>query len=106
MKCGTIKTLAMLLSLFAFIGCSKPESKIIGTWNNVQTQSSIQFNKDKSGVILQKTHPQLPPQIAFKWSMVKDADFLVQVPNGPEARGTLKDDDTIVLDNDTFKRAK
>lgn len=103
--------LALLLLLLTVFGCNKPESKLVGTWNNVKTPSSIQFNQDKTGVIFQRTNPQLPQQILFKWAMLKDNDFIVEVlvqgnVSPPQAHGTLKEDDTIVLDNDTFKKVK
>ena len=110
MKFLNIKTFAVL-SLFAtLLGCSKPEDKLVGTWQNVKTQSSIQFNKDKTGVIFQRTNPQLPPNITFKWAMVKDNDFMVEVPMQgtatQKANGALQDNETIVLEGDTFKRTK
>lgn len=110
MKFRKSMVLSSLLFVVGAFGCQKPESKLVGTWNNVKTPSSIQFNADKTGQILQKTNPNLPPQIPFQWAMVKGNDFQVQVSvqgmKGPEAHGTLKEDGTIVIDADTFKKAQ
>lgn len=111
MKFVKIRIYALLVLLVAVVGCSKPESKLVGAWKNVKTASSIEFNKDHTGVILQRTNPQLPPNITFKWSMVKDNEFVVEVPiegktGAPQARGRIEKDDTIVLDNDVFTKVK
>jgi hypothetical protein len=101
----------LFLLLINIPSCSKPESKLVGTWINEKTSSSIEFNKDKTGVIFQRTNPHLPPNIPFRWEMLKDGEFKVETgapdhPEGPSAKVTLVGKDTIVIDNDTFKKVK
>jgi hypothetical protein len=109
MKFRKTMMLGLLLFVAGAFGCQKQESKLVGTWNSVKTPSSIKFNADKTGEIMQKTNPNLPPLIPFQWTLVKGNDFQVQVTmngkKGPEAHGTINDDGTIVLDTDTFKKA-
>jgi hypothetical protein len=105
-----IKSWVVLLVLVSVFGCSRQESKLVGTWKNVKTSSSITFNKDKTGVINQRTNPHIPADIPFKWAMLKDGAFKVEVvvaggSSVPAAEGKLSGD-TMVLGEDTFTKAK
>ena len=111
MRFGNIKICAVFFSILAAAGCNRQDSKLVGTWQNVKTPSSIQFDKENKGVIYQRTNPGLPPNIAFKWTMLKENGFIVEVPvegsaGAPQAHGKIGDDDTIVIENDTFKKVQ
>jgi hypothetical protein len=98
-------------ALMTMLGCSKPESRLVGTWTNEKTTSSIEFNKDHTGVIYQRTNPNIPPNIPFRWTMLENGQFKVEVggggaPNAPAATGRLEGKDTLVLENDTFKKVQ
>lgn len=102
---------AGLILLVCLSGCSKPESKLIGKWVNESTASSIEFNKEHTGEIFQRTNPAMPPYIPFKWTMLDDRQFKVEVgapgnSTAPVAKGRLEGDDTLILENDRFKKAK
>ena len=108
MKFTNVKIYALSLLVTTF-GCNKPETQLVGAWKNVKTTSSIEFSGDHTGVILQRTNPLLPPNITFKWKMLKANEFAVEVPvegksAAPQALGRIEKNDTIVLDNDTFQR--
>jgi hypothetical protein len=99
------------LVLMLVLGCSRPESRLVGKWMNEKTSSTIEFNKDKTGAIYQRNSPNLPPNIPFKWTMLKDDEFQVEVgapgsTNAPAAHGRLTTKDTLLLENDTFKKMK
>lgn len=111
MRCFCIKNQVVLLVLLSVLGCSKPETKLVGTWTNEKTSSSMEFRSDKTGVIHQRTHTNIPPDIEFKWTMLDGDQFKVEVnmpgaATAQEARGKLEAKDTMVLDNDTFKKTK
>jgi len=103
--------LLLMVLLIPVLGCSKPESKVAGKWINEKTSSSIEFNSDKTGVIHQRTQVGLPPDLAFRWKMVNDGQFEVEVtvpgnPTPSKATGKLEGNDILVLQNDTFKKMK
>jgi hypothetical protein len=111
MRLFSIKSLALLLLLIPLVGCSKPESKMVGKWANEKTSSSIEFNSNKTGVIHQRTQAGLPSDLAFTWTMLDDKQFKVEVivpgaPSAPTALGKLEGSDTLVLENDTFRKMK
>jgi hypothetical protein len=101
----------MLLLLLSVLACSKPESRVIGTWVNEKTSSSIEFKNDKTGVIHQKTQANIPPDLEFKWAMLGNKQFKVEV-NMPGAsapatsEGHLEGSDTLVIRSDTFKKMR
>ncbi len=108
---SVITSLTIMLCLLSFSACSKPESKLVGTWINEKTSSSMEFKSDKTGVIHQKTHADIPADLAFKWTMLGDKQFRVEatVPGSPDlstAEGRLEGSDTLILQNDTFKKMK
>lgn len=108
---SVIASLATLFCLLSIFACSKPESKLIGTWVNEKTPSSITFNNDHTGVIHQRTQADLPADLVFKWTMLGSDQFRVDVlvsgaAAGPAAQGTIVGNDTMVLQNDTFKKMK
>jgi len=99
----------VLLVCLVVSGCSKPEAKLVGKWKNVKTESIIEFNGDHTGVIYQRDNPDIPPNIPFKWTMLKDNQIKVAVgapgaSSAPEAHGRLESKDTLILENDTFKK--
>jgi len=107
---SAITSLAILLCL-SVVACSKPESKLVGTWINEKTSSSMEFNSDKTGVIHQRTQADIPADLAFKWTVLGDKQFRVEVtvPGDPApatAEGRLEGSDTLVLQNDTFRKMK
>jgi len=111
MRFLSTKSWAVLFLLATLLGCSKPESKLVGTWMNEKTSSNIVFNMDKTGVIHQRTNPQLPPDIPFKWTLLSGGEFKVEVtmpgsPSAPAAQGRLEGKDTMVLGEDSFKKVK
>ncbi len=106
-----IASFAVFFLLLSVLSCSKPESKVVGTWINEKTSSSIEFKKDKTGVIHQRTQANIPADLGFKWTMTGDKQFKVEVnmPGAPApatAEGHLEGSDTLVLQNDTFKKMK
>jgi hypothetical protein len=106
-----ISSLAVLLCLLAVIACSKPESKLVGNWINEKTSSTMEFKSDKTGVIHQKTQADISADLAFKWTMSGDKKFRVEVTlpgaQAPAtAEGHLEGSDTLVLQNDTFRKMK
>jgi hypothetical protein len=108
---SAITSLAILLCLLSVFACSKPESKLVGTWINEKTSSSMEFNSDKTGIIHQRTQIKIPADLPFKWTMLGDKQFRVEVtvPGAPApatAEGRLEGSDTLVLQNDTFRRMK
>ena len=111
MRFLSTKSWAVLFLLATLLGCSKPESRLVGSWMNEKTSSSIEFNTDKTGVIHQRTNPQLPPDIPFKWTMLSGGEFKVEVAmpwsaNAPAAQGRLEGKDTMTLGEDSFKKMK
>lgn len=101
----------VVMAFFLVAGCSKPESKLIGAWSNTKTESRIEFNKDHTGAIYQRTNPNIPPNIPFRWTMLGDSQFKVEVgvpgaTNAPAANGRLEGKDMMILENDTFKKVK
>jgi hypothetical protein len=106
-----MKFAVVILLLMPLLGCSKPESKLVGTWVNERTSSSIEFNSNKTGVIHQRTQANVPSDLAFTWTMLGDKQLRVEVtvPGAPApatAEGRLEGSDTLVLQNDTFKKMK
>ncbi len=111
MRTFRFRSWMLFFVLMAVLGCSKPESKLIGTWVNEKTSSSIEFNKDHTGAIFQRTNPNMPPNIPFRWTMLEGNNFRVEVgepgaANAPVANGMLEGKDTLKLENDTFKKVK
>ena len=101
---------AILLVLLFVSGCSKPEDKLVGRWLNDKTSNGIEFEKNHSGAIFQRTDPSMPPNIPFKWTMIDDHQFKVDVgapgtANAPTAKGRVEGD-TLTLENDKFTRVK
>jgi hypothetical protein len=87
------------------------ESGAISTWTNEKTSSSIEFKRDKNGVIHQRTQANLPADNEFKWAMQGDKQFKVEVimpgaSSPATAEGRLEGSNTLVLQNDTFKKMK
>jgi hypothetical protein len=108
---SVITSLTIMLCLVSVFACSKPESKLVGTWINEKTSSSMEFKSDKTGIIHQKTQVNIPADLAFKWTMLGDKQFRVEVtvpasPDPATAEGSLEGSDTLVLQNDTFKKMK
>lgn len=111
MRLLKIKNGLLFLLLLSVLGCSKPESRLIGKWINEKTSSVMEFNSDKTGVIHQRTRADIPPDISFNWTMVGKDQFTVQVSlpgaqSPPAARGRLEAKDTFILEDDTFKKMK
>ena len=105
------KSWAVLFLLATVLGCSKPETKLIGTWTNEKTASSMEFRSDNTGVIHQNTNPKLPADIPFKWSMLDKNEFRVEAfmpgnTEAPAAQGRIEGKDTMVLGEDSFKKTK
>jgi hypothetical protein len=107
---SSIASFAILFLLLSALSCSKPESKVVGTWVNEKTSSSIEFKGDKTGNIHQRTQANIPIDLEFKWTMLGDKlKVEVNVPGAPApstAEGHLEGSDTLVLQNDTFKKRK
>ncbi len=118
MKIMSFKSWAALLLLVPVLSCSKPdstadrpESKMAGKWISTKTATVMEFNSNKTGVVHLKTDAKLPPDIQFKWTMYPDNQFSVDmiVPgaaNVPTGRGKLITDDTMVFEDDTFKKTQ
>ncbi len=108
---SAITSLAILLCLLSVFACSKPEAKLVGTWINEKTSSSMEFNSDKTGIIHQRTQINIPADLPFKWTMLGNKQFRVEVtvPGAPApatAEGRLEGSDALVLQNDTFRKMK
>ncbi len=102
--------LLIILLLIPIFACSKPS--VVGKWNNEKTSSSIEFYSNKTGVIHQTTHADMPPNLEFRWAMLDANQFeiVVNMPGSPNAEtratGKLVGNDTLVLQEDTFKKMK
>lgn len=106
-----VTSLAVLLCLLFLMSCRKPEPTVVGKWLNEKTSSTMEFNSDKTGVIHQKTQANIPADLAFKWTMLGNRQFRVEVtvPGAQApvaAEGRLEGSDTLVLQNDTFRKMK
>lgn len=116
MKFNCRKNWAALLLVLLFVpGCSKPESKpeskLVGKWVNEKTMNSIEFTKEHTGAISQHTNSTVPHDIQFTWTMLDDHQFKVEIgapgnAGAPVGKGRLEGDDTLILENDTFTKAK
>ena len=111
MKKKSMKIMVVILFLMPLLGCSKSETKLVGTWINENTSSSIEFNGNKTGIIHQRSQANVPTDLTFTWTMLKDDQFQIQVnlPGSstmPTALGRLEGNDTLILEKDTFKRKK
>ncbi len=112
MRIFRFKSWVLIILLIPIIACSKTESGIVGKWKNVKTSSSIEFYSNKTGIIHQTTHADLAPDLEFKWTMLHDDQFeiVVDMPGSPKAEpravGKLMGNDTLVLQEDTFKKMK
>ncbi len=109
MRLFRVASWMVLLVWLAVSGCSKPEAKLVGKWKNVNTDSIIEFNENHTGIIYQRANPDIPPNVPFKWTMLKDNQIKVAVgapgaTSAPEAHGRLESKDTLILENDTFKK--
>lgn len=65
MNSWRIASLAIAVLLLAVLGCSRPESKLVGKWQNENLPETLEFLANKTGVFEERTRPPLP----FKWSM-------------------------------------
>ena|SRR5665647_89809 len=82
----TMKRLVSLLSIFMLftIGCSKPETKIVGKWKSPTVQGFVaEFNKDNTGAtssVVQghagATAPEMN-KLPFKWTISKDGKIKI-----------------------------
>ena len=109
MRLFRVTSWMVLLVWLVVSGCSKPEAKLVGKWKNIKTESIIEFNGDHTGVIYQRDTPYMVPNIPFKWTMLKDNQINVAVgaqgvSSAPEAHGRLESKDTLILENDTFRK--
>lgn len=104
--CGVV-----FLLLLSIMGCSKPESKLVGKWKSDKTSTIMEFKNNKTGVIHPSPRSNLPPDIEFKWTILNDDLFKVEmsVPGAstpPAGLGKLETNDSLVLEDDTFKKIK
>jgi hypothetical protein len=105
---GRFMSWLVLLLWLSASGCSKPEAALVGTWKNVKTDSVVEFYGDHTGVIYQRANPDMPPNIPFKWTMLKGKIKVAVGAQGassaPEAEGRLESKNTLILENDIFKK--
>lgn len=115
MKNVTLKCLVKVFMCVVLLGliaaCSKPESKLIGTWKSAKTASTIEFKQDKTGVISLKSGENLPPVIPFTWTVQEDGQFAIEIrpagaPTPSTGRGKVEKDGTLVLEGDMFQKMK
>jgi hypothetical protein len=110
MNANWIKGCGIFLVMVSVLGCSKPESKIVGKWKS-ETEV-IEFRSNKTGVVhLGTQRNNLPSDVEFRWSMIKGKQFKVEmiVPGAvtpPTGRGKLESNDTLVFEDDVLKRMK
>lgn len=100
---------ALCLLLISVVGCSKPESKLVGKWRSDKTSTTMEFNDNKTGVIHPSPRANLPPNLTFRWTLLNDDLFKVEVnvpgsSSPPAGVGKLESGDTFVLEDDTFKK--
>lgn len=106
---GKVCACVVLLGLMA--ACSKPESKLIGTWKSAKTASTMEFKQDKTGVLNPAPGANLPSVIPFTWTVQEDGQFTIEIrPAGAPApssgRGKVEKDGTLVLEGDSFQKMK
>ncbi len=112
MRSLSLKSWLFIILLIPILACSKTEPGVVGKWKNEKTSSSIEFFSNKTGVIHQTTHADLASDLAFKWTMLNANKFeiVVNIPGSPNAEpravGKLEGNDTLVLQEDTFKKMK
>lgn len=115
MKKATFKGLLTVFACVFLLGlmaaCSKPESKLIGTWKSTKTASTMEFKQDKTGVVSLKSDGSLPPVIPFTWTVQDDGQFAIVIrpagaPTPSTGRGKVEKDGTMVLEGDTFQKMK
>ena len=92
-----MKRLVSLLFIFmlVMIGCSKPETKLIGRWKSPTVQGFVaEFNKDNTGTtatVLQghagTTAPEMN-KVPFKWTISKEGKIKIN-EDKTEFFGTL-----------------
>ena len=108
---GFISWLLIIL-LIPILACSKTGSGIVGKWKNENSPSSIEFYSNKTGVIHQTTHAGMARDLTFRWTMLNAQQFeiVVNIPGSSKAEtravGKLEGNDTLVLQEDTFKKMK
>ena len=112
MRILSFKSWLLIILLIPIIACSKTEPGVVGKWKNEKTSSSIEFYSNKTGVIHQTTHADMPRDLEFRWTMLNADQFeiVVNIPGSPNAEpravGKLEGNDTLVLQEDTFKKMK
>ncbi len=102
----------LIILLVPILACSKTELGVVGKWKNEKTPSSIEFYSNKTGVIHQTTHAGMARDLEFRWTMLNANQFeiVVIIPGSSSAEsravGKLEGNDTLVLQEDTFKKMK
>jgi hypothetical protein len=101
----TMKLLAILIFLIGvMMGCSKPESKFIGTWTG--KTGSFHFAKDNTGLINPPDGVNLPKNVQFKWSLQENDTVRIDV--GPPVLktffGKLITNNDLIIEDDKFVR--
>jgi len=97
--------LALTLFLFflAALGCSKPETNLIGTWGG--KTGSFEFKENKTGLMSPKDNPAV--KIPFRWS-IQGEDVVAMIfphPVNKTIFGKLETD-SLVVEEDSFKKQK
>lgn len=111
MKFLRIRSWLLLSLLLPVLGCSKPESSLVGKWASEKTATVMEFNSDKTGVIHPRSGTNLPPSIDFKWTMEGADQFRVEMTlpgaaAAPTGVGRLVEKDSMIFEDDPFRKMK
>ena len=88
------------------VACGKPESRLVGKWAG--RTGSIEFFKNKTGVINPPPGANLPLNTPFTWS-VQGSDTVkmdVGAPAGRTTFGKLEGKDSLIVEDDKFIKLK
>ena len=102
-----IYSMLMAIVLTVVTSCGSPESRLVGKW--VSTTGTIEFFKDKTGVINPpKEQTDLPVNVQFKWDFVQKGTvrMIIAIGGGKISLAKFNGRNVLIVEEDRFTKAK